>query len=778
MAFPLCAALLLALLACPAHSSPFNFSYGGAPVDLSAFTSTTATSALDAARNLTLTVYYHAPTGLVVTLESTTYSDTFPADPAIVPVETFLTLSNNGSAPTLPVCDLAPLAVSLPDAAGAAGATSVWRFKGSAGSGDDFSAINETLSTPGGPPPPPPPLLPGVRLWGPVTAHDATSASAEACRDACIAAASGCAGAVFTLNASFLGCWLVSAVARQTLEGSFTSWLPPPGPPGAAAATEFAPNGGRSSNGALPFFAAAVQGAGGQGLLVSVGWSGSWRARLARDAASGATRVTVSHGSLQAPAGVCGALAPGERLRSMRAIAVPFAGATPEGYHAAVNAHRRVLLRYKLPRARDGALQGALVASWSWLGWPEYPHLTLAQQLWHAAAVKNSSSVEAYWLDAGYFNGGFPNGVGNWDAANISSTICAAEFPGGTLAPLAALAHATPNAIQNIVWFEPERVAAGTLIARAHPDFLLPPGSGNLLDLRSARARAYIQSYLSQAVDAYALDVLRLDFNTDPEANWLAGDAGAGGGAPRAGFTEAAYVEGLYALWDALLGAHAGLLIDNCASGGRRIDLETLARSVPLWRSDAAGDDADHQGMSMGLTSFAPVSGGAVFGWGAYAWRSAGVVGKAISWGLAGWQALAASADDMALLRAGVAETVRLRDAALRGDFYALTPITNAAGVWAAYQFHCDAALVAECRAGGPTRGFVMAFRRAGAPAPALAAGLRRIPAGGSFRVTWRVDGYNVSDAREMPGAELAQLQLALNETGSVLVEYACLVGC
>lgn len=43
---------------------------------------------------------------------------------------------------------------------------------------------------------------------------------------------------------------------------------------------------------------------------------------------------------------------------------------------------------------------------------------------------------------------------------------------------------------------------------------------------------------------------------------------------------------GLYAFWDALLARHPGLIIDNCASGGRRIDLETVSRSIPLWRTD------------------------------------------------------------------------------------------------------------------------------------------------------------------------------------------------
>jgi alpha-galactosidase len=35
-----------------------------------------------------------------------------------------------------------------------------------------------------------------------------------------------------------------------------------------------------------------------------------------------------------------------------------------------------------------------------------------------------------------------------------------------------------------------------------------------------------------------------------------------------------------------LLAANPGLFIDNCASGGQRIDLETCARSIPLWRTD------------------------------------------------------------------------------------------------------------------------------------------------------------------------------------------------
>jgi alpha-galactosidase len=42
----------------------------------------------------------------------------------------------------------------------------------------------------------------------------------------------------------------------------------------------------------------------------------------------------------------------------------------------------------------------------------------------------------------------------------------------------------------------------------------------------------------------------------------------------------------MYELWDGLLQKYPDLIIDNCSSGGRRIDIETLKRSIPFFRSD------------------------------------------------------------------------------------------------------------------------------------------------------------------------------------------------
>ncbi len=60
------------------------------------------------------------------------------------------------------------------------------------------------------------------------------------------------------------------------------------------------------------------------------------------------------------------------------------------------------------------------------------------------------------------------------------------------------------------------------------------------------------------------------------------------------------------AYWDALLKRNLGLRIDSRASGGRRNDLETLGRAVPLWRSDYIFEPISRQVRSYGMALWAP----------------------------------------------------------------------------------------------------------------------------------------------------------------------------
>jgi len=105
------------------------------------------------------------------------------------------------------------------------------------------------------------------------------------------------------------------------------------------------------------------------------------------------------------------------------------------------------------------------------------------------------------------------------------------------------------------------------------------------------------------------IDIYRQDFNMDPLEYWRNRDAEEGPDGDRQGITENKHVMGYLAYWDELRCRHPDMLIDSCASGGRRNDLETMRRAVPLWRSDYAYEPVSHQGMTYGISFWIPYHG-------------------------------------------------------------------------------------------------------------------------------------------------------------------------
>jgi alpha-galactosidase len=156
--------------------------------------------------------------------------------------------------------------------------------------------------------------------------------------------------------------------------------------------------------------------------------------------------------------------------------------------------------------------------------------------------------------------------VGNWNVRQD-------QFPEG-LGFIGEAAHA--RGMKFVLWFEPERVRTGTPIEREHPEFLL----------RWAQRQFAAESGCPRCGRCI----------TDGLADHRAADA-----ADRVGMTEIRHIEGLYAMWDELLRRHPGLAIDNCSSGGRRIDLETVSRAFPLWRSDFSDVGGPEQGRGLQL---------------------------------------------------------------------------------------------------------------------------------------------------------------------------------
>ncbi len=198
----------------------------------------------------------------------------------------------------------------------------------------------------------------------------------------------------------------------------------------------------------------------------------------------------------------------------------------------------------------------------------------------------NSMSEEAceasdfLWMDAGWYkyNEGWYDGVGNW-------TPNEERFPNG-LSPVSDAAKA--RGMKFLLWYEPERCCENTAVyneCMKHEHWLIKESdSTNMVNLAEDGACEYLGNVVANSIKDNGVGLYRQDFNFTPLPMWQNADKEWYDG--RTGITENHYVTNLYRYLDKLLEVNPGLIIDNCASGGRRLDIEMSRRSIPLWRTD------------------------------------------------------------------------------------------------------------------------------------------------------------------------------------------------
>lgn len=487
----------------------------------------------------------------------------------------------------------------------------------------------------------------------------------------------------------------------------------------------FAPPGGRPLGQVFPYYNIEWS---GEGMIIVVGWPGQWAAEFARD---GGTGLRVMAGQEQTHL----TLEPGESIRSPLMVIQFYRG----DWVRAQNLWRRWMIAHNIPR-RGGQLPPPMMPAVSGNQFPGLLCNEADELRYINRYLEEGIQITHWWMDAGwYVNRGDWTSVGTWE-------VDTKRFPRG----LRAISdHVHARGIELLVWFEPERVTAGSWLAEQHPDWVLGGKKGGLLDLGNREAWTWLVERYDKLLTEQGIDFYRQDFNMDPLGAWRAQDA-----PDRQGITENKHVAGYLAFWDELVRRHPKMLIDSCASGGHRNDLETLRRSLPLLRSDYILDPTGNQGHTFGLSFWMPYWGTGFIDFSPYLVRSMMGTDMTLSCD-------ARRKDlDWDLLRKLVAQWRQIVPNVL-GDFYPLTPYSLQQDTWMAWQFDRPEA----------GEGMVQAFRRAESIFRSAELRLRGLEPAAHYAVT----DLDTSQPRHLTGLELMEKGLLVDmaqRPGAAVLTY------
>jgi alpha-galactosidase len=428
-----------------------------------------------------------------------------------------------------------------------------------------------------------------------------------------------------------------------------------------------ATSGGRSTDANMPYFNIEWPGA---GAIVVLGWPGQWAAEFTRDATTG-LRVRggqeLTHFKLL----------PGEQIRTPLVVVEFWKGDCLR----AQNVWRRWMLAHNSPRPGGKPMPPIYIMCTC----DFYPGMksNAADEIKYVDAYANAGvKIDYWWIDAGWYPCGDDWAkVGTWEPDKH-------RYPKG-LKEVADHVHA--KGMKLVVWFETERVHPGTFLAEKHPEWVLGGKGGGLLNLGNPEAHHWLVEHVDRLITTQGIDLYRQDFNMEPLGYWRGNDA-----PDRQGITEIRHVEGFLAYWDELHRRHPNMPIDTCASGGRRNDLETLRRAVPLLRSDYRTEASGMQGHTYGMASWIPYFGTGVPDTSDYLVRSQWCPCLGI-----GRDAPRRPGLDWTEYHRMVAQWHKAADYML-GDYYPLTSYSLDNTAWIAWQFDRPE----------QGRGMIQAFRR------------------------------------------------------------------
>lgn len=323
----------------------------------------------------------------------------------------------------------------------------------------------------------------------------------------------------------------------------------------------------RGADGASPFMTLNFS---EYSVKIGIGWPGKWK--MVFENVDGGVKYTLSQARCNMR------IRPGESMRTPNITMLFYEGDESRG----TNLWRRFFLKHILPAGKNGEKIAPVMFLHTHRigGYGEFEGITTENQAEAIEAyLRKGLRPDAWWIDAGWYpcEHNWWN-VGDW-------TPNPEQLPDG-FRPVSELLH--KNNIDLLVWFEPERVMKDSKMDYLHPEWCLKAHNDageeevcRLLNYSDKECFDFVLNLLDAHIKTGGIDIYRQDFNFTPDRYFEENEE-----EDRIGAMENLHIQALLRLYDELRMRNPGLVIDNCAAGGTRNEMDMMRRSVPMQYTD------------------------------------------------------------------------------------------------------------------------------------------------------------------------------------------------
>lgn len=358
------------------------------------------------------------------------------------------------------------------------------------------------------------------------------------------------------------------------------------------------PETGRSTYNVFPYFNLQY---GDGGTFIALGWPIMWQATFDYNKKSnGDESVHLTAGQET----FSSYLQPGEKIRTPMAAFLEYEG---RDYDKSMNLWRHWFIDCNMRKIDGKLFEPHISGGTSWM----YAEMVKATEKNQMEAIQKyldkGVPISYWWMDAGWYYRTGNQSLSVWLDTG-TWMVDKSRFP----TEFKALSDfGAANGVNMLLWFEPEVVR---LNWDDHDDENGIPKEymmdSNLANFGNPKFVQWMADRVTDILKTGGISLYRQDYGINPRGNFEAQNK-----KDRMGIAENLYAQGYYAYWDILIERFPNMMIDSCAAGGGRNDIESMRRAVPLHKTDHDySNQNDKQSMHQTLFQWLPYFGTCVTG--------------------------------------------------------------------------------------------------------------------------------------------------------------------